>query len=174
MNLPDFSFEKELWNKGYQMIGGLDEVGRGCFAGPVVAGCVVFSKQTFDTFKGGSLQGGRTISIDDSKKLRPHQRDLADEWIRQSCLTWGIGEVAVSLINRIGMGKATKVAFRLAVSDANRRLQSSVDFLLIDAFYIPFVRGLSRKNQLAIVDGDAKSFSIAAASIIAKVHRDNL
>ena len=64
------------------------------------------------------------------------------------------------------------MAFRRAINDASRRLGGRIDFLLIDAFFIPYVRGLRRKNQQAIINGDEKSFSIAAASIIAKVERD--
>lgn len=94
-----------------------------------------------------------------------------------------------SLINRIGMAKATRKAFRRAISDARKRLAGVIDFLLADAFFIPFVPGLPtkrrkdekgrfRKNpkgrQKAIIDGDQKSVSIAAASIIAKVYRDKL
>jgi len=158
---PNFSFEKALWKKGYKFIAGVDEVGRGCFAGPVVAGCVVF-KHHF------RIMG--KIRIDDSKKLTPRQRVKTNLWLKENVLAWGIGEASVSLINRIGMGKATKVAFRRAIKGVNKKL----DFLLIDAFYIPYVRGLKRKNQRAIVDGDEKSLTIAAASIIAKVYRDSL
>src|SRR3972149_2810965 len=158
---PNFSFEKALWKKGYKFIAGVDEVGRGCFAGPVVAGCVVFSHKPY---KLGNIR------VDDSKKLSLKQRREASFWIKENALVWGIGEASVSLINRIGMGKATKVAFRRAIKAVNKKL----DFLLIDAFYIPYVRGLKRKNQKAIVDGDEKSITIAAASIIAKVYRDSL
>jgi len=158
---PNFSFEKALWKKGYKFIAGVDEVGRGCFAGPVVAGCVVFSHKPY---KLGNIR------VDDSKKLSLKQRREASFWIKENALVWGIGEASVSLINRIGMGKATKVAFRRAIKGVNKKL----DFLLIDAFYIPYVRGLKRKNQKAIVDGDEKSLTIAAASIIAKIYRDSL
>ena len=158
---PNFSFEKALWKKGYKFIAGVDEVGRGCFAGPVVAGCVVFSHKPY---KLGNIR------VDDSKKLSLKQRREASFWIKENALVWGIGEASVSLINRIGMGKATKVAFRRAIKAVNKKL----DFLLIDAFYIPYVRGLKRKNQKAIVDGDEKSLTIAAASIIAKIYRDSL
>ncbi len=142
---------------------GVDEVGRGSFAGPVVAGCVVFERKT-------EIPDG--IKINDSKKLRPLERKKASRWIKENALTWGIGEAPVSVINRLGMAKATKMAFRRAIDDANKRLGKRIDFLLIDAFFIPYVRGLRRENQQAIVNGDEKSFSIAAASIVAKVERD--
>lgn len=173
MNHCDFSYEKKFWKQGYKIVAGVDEVGRGCFAGPVVAGCVVFTPDT-------RYKIPDTIRIDDSKKLRPRQREKGAKWIKENALTWGIGEASSTLINRIGMGLATKVAFRKAIAKANLRLKaksfkhSAISFLLIDAFYIPYVKGLRRKNQKAIINGDEKSISIAAASIIAKVYRDKL
>ncbi len=167
MSLPDFAYEKKLWKKGFSAIGGIDEVGRGSFAGPVVAGCVVFSKKVGMNF----LDEG--VKINDSKKLTETAREKADMWIRKNALTWGIGEASVATINRIGIVKATEIAFRKAIKSANKK-GSNIDFLIIDAFYIPYVKGLKRKNQKAIIKGDTKSVSIAAASIIAKVYRDKL
>ncbi|OGM26380.1 hypothetical protein A3D00_04450 [Candidatus Woesebacteria bacterium RIFCSPHIGHO2_02_FULL_38_9] len=166
MKHPDFKFEKRLWKKKYSLVAGLDEVGRGSFAGPVVAAAVVF-------VAGIDITPG-VILINDSKKLTPSQREKADVWIKENTLAWGIGEAPTSAINRIGIAKATKAAFRKAVIEVNKKLPSAVDFLLIDAIFISYVRGLRRKNQLAIIHGDEKSFSIAAASIIAKVYRDNI
>lgn len=163
MKLPNYSFERNLLKKGFKFIAGVDEVGRGCFAGPVVAGCVVFDPK---------LKIPPDIEINDSKKVSPRRRQIANDWIKKNAYCWGIGEAGASLINRIGMGKATKVAFRRAIKDANLRLKGTIDFLLIDAFYIPYVKGLKKKNQKPIIDGDEKSFSIAAASIVAKVYRD--
>lgn len=165
--MPDFVYERSLWQKGIKLVAGCDEVGRGCFAGPVVAGCVVFSPNTIYTLQGASLKG---VKINDSKKLTPSQRTKAAVWIKRNALSWGIGETSAALINKIGIVKATNRAFRLAVRNTN----SKIGYLLIDAFYIPFVIGLRRKNQKAIIKGDEKSVSIAAASIIAKVYRDNL
>lgn len=180
MDKPNFLYEKKLWRKDFKFVAGLDEVGRGCFAGPVVAAACVFAPNS--KFPASSAGGQFSISknekekivINDSKKLTPKQREKASEWIKENSLAWGIGEGPASLINRVGLGKATKVAFRRAIIQANSRLDSKIDFLLIDAFYIPFVRGIRRKNQLAIIDGDEKIFSVAAASIIAKVYRDKL
>ena len=189
--LPDFEFEKKLHKQGYKLIGGVDEVGRGCFAGPVAAGCVVFGKNTIYDVQGPSLHVGRKILINDSKKLSSKQRELADKWIRENALAFGIGTASVTQINKLGIKKATEIAFRKAIVSANNCLQTTdyrllsdkkavvrrplaVDYLLIDAFYIPYVKGLRRKNQKAIIKGDTKSISIAAASIIAKVYRDKL
>ena len=180
MPAPDFRFEKIFWRWKYRFIAGVDEVGRGSFAGPVVAGCIVFSEETIIP---------QDISVNDSKKVSSGKREEAAMWIKENSLAWGIGEAPASLINRIGMAKATKRAFRKAISEARKRLGKPIDYLLIDAFFIPFVAGLPtkrrkdtqgrfRKNpkgkQTAIVGGDEKSLTIAAASIIAKVYRDKL
>ena len=159
MKLPNFSFEKKLWKKEYRVVAGVDEVGRGALAGPVVAGAVAFSP-------GASV----LVRIDDSKKLTSKQREKAYFWIRKNALVYGIGKASVVQIDKFGIKKATEIAFRKAIKNCAKR----VDFLLIDAFFIPYVRGLRRKNQLAIINGDEKSVSIAAASIIAKVYRDRL
>ena len=180
MRLPNFSFEKRLWQKGFKAVAGLDEVGRGSFAGPVVAGCVVFPQ---------NCRIPKEIIINDSKKVSPQKRKLAQKWVKENALAWGVGEVSAAVIDRIGMAKASQMAFRRAVKNASRRLGKRIDFLLIDAYFIPYVRGLpmrrkrarkapnlkdAKARQLAIVGGDEKSISIAAASIIAKVYRDNL
>ena len=165
---------------------GIDEVGRGCFAGSVVAGCVVFKNKT-----AVEQLNNETIVINDSKKLTSLQRERANKWIKQKAIIWGIGEVSAGVINRIGMTKATQMAFRRAVNNTNRKLENRsknrIQFLLIDHFFAPYIRGLpmvrkqarrnrnlkdSRSRQKAIVNGDEKSLSIAAASIIAKVYRD--
>lgn len=160
MKAPNFIFEKNLWRAGFSSIAGVDEVGRGAFAGPVVAGCVVFSKKT---------RVPPDVKIDDSKKLTPPQREKSSFWIKKNCLSYGIGLASVSVINRKGIKKATEIAFRKAIRNVK-----DIDFLLIDAFFIPYVSGLRRKNQKAIIKGDSKSYSIAAASIIAKTYRDSV
>jgi ribonuclease HII len=194
--LPDFSFETEILNKGFKIIAGLDEVGRGSFAGPVVAAAVAFAPINNLQFTIVN-KFSKKIVINDSKKLTAKQREVADIWIRKNCLACGVGSASVAQINRLGIKKATDVAFRKAISETNRLLvtdyclqktqkmnyskqstvsgkQRVIDFLLIDAFHIPRVKGLGRKHQKPIVKGDSLSISIAAASIIAKVYRDNL
>lgn len=195
--LPDFSFEKELWQRGIDFVAGIDEVGRGCFAGPVVASAVALSANS--TTKSGQVfqfpifnKNKKKVIINDSKKLTLGQRENSAEWIKENALTWGVGVGSVALINKRGIKRATDFAFRSALKNAEVRLNRRVEYLLIDAFYIPFVRGLpvGRKityrkgltkktvkfygKQLAIKKGDQKSLSIAAASIIAKVYRDKL
>jgi len=181
-------YEKKLWNLGYKIVAGADEVGRGCFAGPVVCGCVVFPKNISKRWR--ELKENNVI-INDSKKLTPNQRVRADEWIKDNALSYGVGVGTPAEINRRGIAKTTASGFRRAIAMTNVSLTSRSNFLLIDAFYIPYVRGISipkkihRKfttakefsksgQQLAIVHGDEKSFSIAAASIVAKVYRDKL
>ncbi|QQG42272.1 MAG: ribonuclease HII [Candidatus Woesebacteria bacterium] len=212
MELPDFSFEKKAWKRGFKTVAGVDEVGRGCFAGPVVAGCAVFNKRMSSAAL-KSKYANNQIIINDSKRLSPKQREIADKWIRENALAVGIGQASVAQINKFGTKKASEIAFRLAIKVASKNLedreakrdnevrkmksearklkihnskfifpiqtsnfshQTSIDYLLIDAFYIPYVKGLRRRNQKAIVKGDTKSISIAAASIIAKVYRDSL
>jgi ribonuclease HII len=164
MTLPDFSFEKKVYKNGYRVIAGMDEVGRGCFAGPVVAGCVVFPLEPeTDNYQSRPV-------INDSKKLSSKQREVANSWIRNNAIAYGIGRAGASEINKVGIKKATEIAFRRAIVAC----EVKIDYLLVDAFYIPYVKGLRRKNQKAIIKGDAKSISIAAASIIAKVYRDSL
>lgn len=156
MITPTLKFEQKLWDSGYSMVCGLDEVGRGCFAGPVVVGAVVFPQNMV-------LPDG----IADSKLLKPRQREKLAVCIMNNAICGSVAEVSVSVINKVGIGKATQMAFRRAI----KLLTKSPDFILIDAFY---VKHLNRKRQKAVRDGDKICASIAAASIIAKVHRDKL
>lgn len=186
MKLPDFKYENEALNKGFRTVAGLDEVGRGAFAGPVVTGCVIFNSQIY---KSANIQ----IKINDSKKLSAKQRKLSDSWIRENCLAYGIGMARVSQINKLGIKKATEIAFRMAITEANKILRykdteilektnkesliseyPSIQYLLVDAFNIPKVRGIRLNHQKPIIKGDSLSISIAAASIVAKVYRDKL
>lgn len=156
MVTPTLQIEKKLWNSGYHYIAGLDEVGRGSFAGPVVVGAVVFPKDILIT-----------EGIADSKLLKPRQREKMAVWITNNAKCYSIAEISVRDINNLGIGKATEKAFRKAV----RSLNPKADFVLIDAFYISH---LNRKRQKAVKDGDKICASISAASIIAKVYRDKL
>jgi ribonuclease HII len=173
--LPNLSFEDALWNQGYTCVAGIDEVGRGCFAGPIVAAACVFDKYHVLKYVGadGSLRFD-TFHINDSKKLPSKKRKYASIWIKENALTWGIGIVDVAIINEIGIGKAAQEAFRRAIREANMKFSKNIDYLLVDAFYIPNVEGLGNDLQTPLIKGDTKSISIAAASIIAKVHRDTL
>lgn len=153
--------EQKLWDEGYQFIAGADEVGRGCFAGPVVAACVVFPS---------TIKPPDSIRIHDSKKLTALQRQKADKWIRHNALTFGVGQASAAKIDKHGLTRATNIAFRCAAKCCLTR----PEILLIDAFFVPFVRGINKAHQRPIIRGDGQVFSIAAASILAKVYRDNL
>lgn len=156
MITPNTNLETKLWQEGYSRVCGIDEVGRGCFAGPVAVGAVIFPKDV-------KLIDG----LADSKLLKPRAREQLDLKIKNQALCWAVAEVGIAKINKFGIGKATQMAFRKAL----RLLSVRADFVLIDAFYIKHLR---RIRQKAIKDGDKICASIAAASIIAKVHRDKL
>ncbi|MBI5044361.1 MAG: ribonuclease HII [Candidatus Levybacteria bacterium] len=153
-----FDYEKILWGKGFSYVAGLDEVGRGAFAGPVVVAAVIFSKNII--FHDNDL-----YKVTDSKLLTPQKRKLLAEKIKNIALCYAVAEVSVGVINEVGIGKATQQGFQ----KATRMLSTHPDFLLIDAFY---VEGVDRKIQMPIIHGDVLSYSIAAASILAKVYRD--
>lgn len=155
-------FERRFRAEGALMIGGVDEVGRGPLAGPVVAACVVLP-ETFDL-----------LGVDDSKKLSEKRREELDAGIRERALAIGIGQVEAERIDEINILEATKEAMAEAVRVCNAKLLSrgggGIEHLLIDALKIPGID----IPQTAIIKGDAASVSIAAASIIAKVYRDRL
>jgi ribonuclease HII len=155
--LPSFDEENILRNKGYQYIAGVDEVGRGCFAGPVVSAAVILPSH-FDQI---------TSEINDSKLLSPYKREELSEVIKKHALAYAISLVHVGVINAYGIGKATQISFRKAI----KSLPIEPDFILIDAFYID---GIAKSKQKPIIHGDRKSISVAAASILAKVYRDDL
>lgn len=163
MILPTLKLEQKLWKSGYRYIAGLDEVGRGSFAGPVVVGAVVFPSPHDRRGKDFQMIDG----LADSKLLKPRLREQLESRIKNQALCWSIGEISVRHINRQGIGKATQMAFRKAI----KSLEKSPDCILIDAFYIKHV---NRKKQKPIRDGDKICASISAASIIAKVYRDKL
>ena len=166
MKLPNFSFEKRLWKKGIKIIVGLDEVGRGAFAGPLVVGAVVYKK---------GFKITKEVRINDSKKLTKLQREKADRWIRKNALGYAICEISAKRVDSWGISKMTYSGFRGVVKTLQDRIGTRVDYLLIDAIYIPYTRGLPvAQKQQAIIHGDARSFTIASASIVAKVYRDKL
>ncbi len=154
--LADFSIESALWEQGFLQICGVDEVGRGCFAGPVVAGAVIFSPDC-----------NPPDGIADSKLLKPIVRETLTEQIKNCALAWAVGEVSVAVINQVGIGRATQLAFVKAIEN----LTHLPDRIMIDAFYIA---DLAKEMQYPIQGGDKLSTSIAAASIVAKVYRDDL
>jgi len=145
-------FEKILHGRGYRLVAGVDEVGRGALAGPVVAAAVVLSRE------------GEYGEIRDSKVLSARHREILSARIRAEALGFGIGSVPEAEVDRLNVLQATHEAMRQAVAG----LPFTPDIVLVDGFWLP---GLDAPC-IGIVDGDARSYSIAAASIVAKVHRD--
>jgi ribonuclease HII len=147
------SYEKEYWNLSYQHIAGIDEVGRGCLFGDVVAAAVILPI-------GLILEG-----VNDSKKLSAKKRDQLYDVIMEQAISVGVGRVDAAMIDKINIKQATRLAMKMALE----QLKIQPDFLLVDAEKVDVAI-----PQLAVIKGDATSQSIAAASIVAKVIRDRL
>ena len=153
---PSLQFEQALWTAGLPAIAGIDEAGRGCLAGPVAAAAVIFPEQMALT---------RTLQcIKDSKQLTENERGAARTIIEQSCQSWGVGFADNLEIDSLGIIPAT----RLAIQRALEHLTIVPDHLLVDYLVLPDLP----IPQTRLVKGDARSLSIAAASILAKTHRD--
>ncbi|MEC0269457.1 ribonuclease HII [Paenibacillus anseongense] len=146
-------YEKEVWEQGFSLVAGIDEVGRGCLFGDVVAAAVILPQ-------GYVLEG-----VNDSKKLSEKKRDALYEQIMSEALAVGVGIVDVDKIEAMNI----KQAARLAMKQAVEQLSQVPDYLLVDAEKVDL-----EIPQTAIIHGDALSQSIAAASIIAKVTRDRM
>jgi ribonuclease HII len=147
-------YESEARGRGFQLVGGMDEVGRGPLAGPVVAACVVTDGPLM-------LRG-----LDDSKKVAPDRREALALEIRSRAVAWAIGEASVEEIERLNIYWASVLAMERALA----ALSTVPEFLLTDAMRIRSFAG----EQLPVIKGDAKCATVAAASIVAKVHRDAL
>jgi ribonuclease HII len=153
-----FSFEDRAQTNGFFQIAGIDEVGRGPLIGPVVAACVILDR------------GQDWSGVDDSKKLSEKKREMLYEKIVNHSV-YGIGSAEASEINEINILNATKMAMKRAIEDLAINFGGMVpDYLLIDAVKLA---DISIKQE-AIIKGDSKSASIAAASIVAKVTRDRM
>ncbi len=163
-------YEREYNSLGHSFIAGVDEVGRGPLAGPVVAACVVLKPE----YEG--------LGIDDSKKISEKNRDRLYDEIRENSICYGFGLCDNNLIDDINILEATKKAMKQAILAANKMLVEKtkashnsnddllIDLILVDAVTVP---GIYTK-QISLVHGDATSISIAAASILAKVKRDRM
>lgn len=149
------AFEDEARSGGFSLIAGVDEVGRGALAGPVVAAAVILDPER-------PLPEG----LDDSKKLTALQRQRIASEIIQSALAFAVGQVEPEEIDRINILEAS----RLAMTEALKQLDPCADYLLIDAIQLKE----AKLPQKAIIHGDSISASIAAASVIAKTYRDAL
>ena len=157
-DFPDLSFERTLWKEGLFLIAGIDEAGRGCLAGPVAAAAVVLPQTDglLDLFSG----------IRDSKQLSREGREKQQKIIEENCPAWGVGLASNVEIDQYGIVPATRLAVDRALGD----LDQEPDHLLVDYLVLPN----NPLPQTRLVKGDARSLSIAAASILAKTHRDRL
>jgi len=149
-----YQYENRLKNEGYSLIAGIDEAGRGSLSGPVVAAAVILPCQLF------------IPDVKDSKKLTSQKRAKLYYSILNKARDIGIGIVEAEVIDRINIAQASFLAMKKAILD----LKKAPDYLLVDGFKIPQINII----QLPLIKGEDKSISIAAASIIAKVYRDNI
>ena len=147
--------EHQAREAGYKYIAGLDEVGRGCLAGPVVAAACILD-----------ISRPLIKGLNDSKKLTPAIRESLEAQLKNECIAFAIGEVDAEEIDEINILEATKKAMRIALS----MLKPQADFLLIDALSLKDVL----LPQRPVIKGDSICGSIAAASILAKTYRDKL
>ena len=151
-----YEYEEKLNNEGYNYIGGCDEAGRGPLVGPVVCACVVFPK------------GYKNDLINDSKKLTEKKREALYDIIIKDALSYGISIISAKEIDEINILEASRKGMIEAYKETNKKI--NVDYLLTDAMKISTLN----IPVLDIIKGDAKSISIAAASILAKVTRDRI
>ncbi len=157
LQMPSFAEEKMLKAQGYQHIAGIDEAGRGSLAGPVVAAAVILP---------GHIDTPWLNQVKDSKQLSPAMRESLFHHINEIAISIGIGVVPHQIIDARGIIKATRLAMKLAID----QLSSPPEFLLIDYMRLPEVP----LPQKGITNGDCRCFSIACASIMAKVSRDHM
>jgi ribonuclease HII len=153
---PDLAFEEVLWAAGVSAIAGIDEAGRGALAGPVGAAAVVLPHEA------GLVQ--RLAGVRDSKQMLPQAREKARERILDAALAWGVGFASSQEIDEMGILPAT----RLAAWRALHALIAQPDHLLLDYIFLPD----APTPQTALIKGDCRSLSIAAASVLAKTARD--
>ena len=147
-------YENELYSKGYKLIGGIDEVGRGPLVGPVVTACVILPEDF-------ALDG-----LTDSKKLSEKKRDMFYDIIMEKAISVGIGIMDEDVIDKVNIYEATKLAMYQAVDN----MSVKPDYILIDAMKLDKLD----VQSTSIIKGDLKSITISAASVIAKVTRDRM
>ena len=153
--MPDYIFEKQFREQGYNLICGVDEAGRGPLAGPVFAAAVILPIDC-------EIEG-----LNDSKKLSEKKRELLFDVIKEKAIAYSIASASVDEIEEVNILKATFLAMNRAISGLNVK----ADFAIIDGNRVPDNIAV---NCEALVKGDSKSMSVAAASVLAKVSRDRL
>jgi ribonuclease HII len=157
-NEPDLSFELPLWEAGLTAVAGIDEAGRGALAGPVAAGAVILPPKCEII--------GRLMGVRDSKQMTPDEREAGREKILRYAVSCGVGFATAAEIDQLGILPAT----RLAACRAFQTLTPAPAHLLLDYLFLPDVA----LPQTALIKGDCRSLSIAAASVLAKTARDAL
>ena len=153
--MANLDWERSCWRDGYHVIAGIDEAGRGALAGPIVAAAVVLPP--------GLRLSPRIREINDSKLLPESKRDRLAELIRQMAVAWAVGYATAAEIDELGISRANRLCMERAVE----RLNCVPEFALLDAITCEMPM-----PQVGLIDGDAISISVAAASILAKTERD--
>ena len=157
-NAPTLLYEKSVWAQGKEIIVGMDEVGKGAWAGPLTVGAAVIPKDK------------RLYKVRDSKLLKAPEREALFEAAIDWCITWGIGHATNEECDRYGMSIAQKIAAKRAIE----KLSIKPDHALIDGNWDFIGETIGKANVTKIVKGDTKCLSIATASILAKVTRDRI
>ena len=160
MTYPDLELEKKLWKKGYRIVVGIDEAGRGPLAGPVSAGAVVVENEN------------QVVDIvRDSKKMCERQRNEAFDLIIKKSTAYGVGLVSSQEIDRIGIQDAVLKAMKIALEVVEQKLGKKADYLIVDGTNVSLI---SNYKMDRIKAGDLAHYSIAAGSVLAKVTRDRI
>jgi ribonuclease HII len=158
LQLPTLEFEQYLWKGGFSFIAGIDEAGRGALAGPVAGAAVILPNEV--------NLSGRLNRVRDSKLMTAGEREHWTPRIKEAAIAWGLGFASPEEIDGLGISRATK----LAVIRALDTLSPAPDYLLTDFLLFPEIT----LPQSALIKGDQRSLSVAAASVLAKTSRDEL
>lgn len=160
---PTFEHECQFWQKGVELIAGIDEVGVGALAGPVCAAAVMFKESGIEKKE---RDNGLAL-IRDSKQMTERKRESAAKWIKENAAAWAVGEASVKEITEMNILNASHLAMKRAVGG----LQMRPNMLFVDGRPVQLCDDVPTVN---LVGGDAISISIAAASVVAKVYRDDI
>ncbi len=160
-------FERALWNRGLKYIAGIDEVGRGALAGPMVVCAAILDKDRLPDFDNVPQELQCYTQVRDSKLISPRIRAVLSEFLINEVLSYSIVEVPHHELDDLGLTRSTKKSFSSAV----KKLNMKPHHVFTDNYEVP---DIAQQSQTNLKRGDNKSMTIAAASIIAKVYRDNL